>query len=166
MLDHFNHTESERPSTRYERRARTEAADCAPADPQLAAPRKRTWSLWLSLLLCLVGSGAASYVVFKYVIVPSVPLELVGTWEVTGGPMQGATLEFRYNGTAVAVKRERGRRLTTHSSVEVRGKRIFLTTRDPSGEETAVQRIVKLTGDELVIRDEDQITYSMRRVGN
>ena len=52
----------------------------------------------------------------------------------------------------------------THSTVEVRGKRIFLTTRDASGEETVVQQIVRLAGDELVIRDEDKVTYSMRRV--
>jgi uncharacterized protein (TIGR03066 family) len=167
MLDRFNHIDSERHSTRSERRAKAEAVPPAPADlqPAAAAPKRR-WALWLCLLLCLVGSSAASYVVFKYIVVPSVPLELVGTWQVTHGPMQGATLEFRDNGTAVAVKHEGGKRLTTHSAVEVKGKRIFLTTRDASGEETVVQRIVKLTDDELVIRDEDQLTYSMRRVRN
>src|SRR5262249_55094297 len=110
--------------------------------------------------------GVASYLVFKYIIVPSVPTELVGTWQVTEGPLQGATLELHQEGTAIATRHERGKLVTTRSSVEVRGKRMFLTTRDGDTEETVVQGILQVTPDELVIRDEDKVTYKMKRIRN
>jgi hypothetical protein len=122
--------------------------------------------LWLGLLLCLVGSGVASYLVFKYIIVPSVPTEMVGTWQVTEGPLQGATLELHLDGTAIAVRHERGQQVTTRSLAEVKGKRLFLTTREAGTEETVIQRILKVTPDELVIRDEDKVTYKMKRIRN
>jgi uncharacterized protein (TIGR03066 family) len=167
MNDRIDRADSERRSRRHRRRSQGEAAEPTAPEPQTAdeAPCRRR-GLWLWLLLCLVGSGAVSYVVFKYIIVPSVPLDLVGTWQVTEGPLQGATLEFRQDGTATATRHERGKTVTTHSSVEVRGKRIFLTTRDAGTEEMVIQRILKLTADELVIRDEDKLTYPMKRIRN
>src|SRR5689334_20624919 len=61
----------------------------------------RSPRLWAFLLLCLVGSAVASFVIFKY-IAPSIPHELIGTWQVTDGPLKDATLEFRWYGAAVA----------------------------------------------------------------
>jgi hypothetical protein len=49
----------------------------------------------------------------------------------------------------------------------VEGKTLFLTTRDdetPGKEETVTQTIIELTADELVLRDEDLVTYHMKRV--
>jgi uncharacterized protein (TIGR03066 family) len=167
MNNRIDHTDRQRRSRIYRRRS-----DYGIAEPTAAAPPTadeapgRSRGLWPWLLLCLVGSGAVSYLVFKFIVVPSVPQELVGTWQVTTGPLQGATLEFRQDGTAIAVKQERGKPETTRSSAEVRGKRIFLTTRDGGTEDTVVQRILKLTADELVIRDEDKVTYHLKRVGN
>jgi hypothetical protein len=163
--------------TRPERRSRIQRRHCQdevpllnPPAPPAAVPapkQKRRWWLGLFLLLCLVGSATLSYLVFSHVG-ESVPRELAGIWQVTEGPLQGATLEFRRDGTVVASKSERGTRSISKSSARVDGKKIFLTSRDDlSGQEdTVVQVIVRLTEDELIIRDMDKHIYRMKRVGS
>ena len=139
-------------------------ANLPEADVKPSAQRS---PLWLVLLLCLAGSSVVSFVVFKLLIVPSVPPELTGTWEVTAGPLRGATIEFHQDGTVLAVRYQRGKKVTTHSTARVEGKTLSLTTRDdetPGKEETVTQTIVELTADELVLRDEDLVTYHLKRV--
>jgi uncharacterized protein (TIGR03066 family) len=165
-------------STRQERRSRvfrrrpSGAAVAVRVDgsPEAVPVRGRNRRRWLFLLLCLFGATAGSFVLFKYiapsVIAPSIPSELVGTWQVVDGDMKGATLEFTWHGTSVATSYKDKVKDVTHSSVKVEGKRIFLTTEDPRTHkaETVVQTIVNLTDNELIIRDEDKYTYRMIRV--
>lgn len=144
----------------------TGAPDASPkVAPGGGRPARRNWRLLGYLLLLLVGATAASYVVFRYVL-PSVPRELVGTWQVTDGALQGATLEFRWYGTGYATMVKQGKKETAESSVRVRGKRIFMTYKGgPAGlEETVIQTIVSLADDELVIRDQDRVTYHLIRI--
>jgi uncharacterized protein (TIGR03066 family) len=122
--------------------------------------------LWIFLLLCLASSTLVSFVVFKY-IAPTIPHELIGTWQVAEGPLKGATLEFLWHGTAIATSPDKqGKKETTDSSVKVEGKTIYLTSADgvTGKRETVTQTILKLSEDELVIRDEDRKTYAMTRV--
>jgi hypothetical protein len=124
---------------------------------------------WLVLLLCLVGSTAASFVAFKYVapflFAPTVPHELIGTWEVTEGGLKGATLEFTWYGTSTAILNTKGKPEITKSTVRVVGRTIILTSKSESGvPERYTQTILQLTPDELVIRDEDSHVYKMKRV--
>jgi uncharacterized protein (TIGR03066 family) len=128
--------------------------------------RRRRWPLALFLLLCLVGSAVISYAVFVNVG-ENVPPELAGLWQVTDGPLQGATLEFRRDGTVVATKMEHGTKSTTTSSAKIDGKKIYLTSKDDvSGkDDTVVQTIVRLNAEELIIRDMDKHIYRMKRVG-
>ena len=165
-------------NTREERRSRAlrrrpfdanGAVDSA-TPPHLVKQSKAKRRLWLFLLLCLVGSTAASFIIFKYiaptVIAPSIPSELVGTWQVTDGTLKGATLEFTWHGTAIATSEKNGIKDETNSAVKLEGKRIFLTTQDSRTRkaDTVVQTIVNLSENELVIRDEDKNTYNMTRV--
>jgi uncharacterized protein (TIGR03066 family) len=148
-----------------ERDAGEKPAPVAPVQPKPAA---RNWCLWGFLLLCLAGSTLASFVIFKY-LAPTIPHELIGTWQVADGPLKGATLEFRWYGTAIATATDKqGKKEITDSSVMVEGKSIFLTTADgvTGKQETVVQTILKLTKDELVFRDEDRRTYALTRVRN
>ena len=162
-----NRIDRQRHSRRSWRRSEREPAEQKPAEPQAdvkpAAPRSR---LWLVLLLCLAASSVVSFVVFKCLIVPTIPPEMLGAWEVTAGPLQGATLEFRPDGTSIAIMHKQGKKATTHSTARVEGKTLFLTTRDdtPGKEDTVTQTIVELTADELALRDEDLVTYHMKRV--
>ena len=133
------------------------------------APSPSFWQnrrTWLILFLCLAGSTALSYAIFKYVVV-QVPPELVGTWEVKAGPLRGWSLEFRPDATAVATRVERGQKIFTDYVVKVEGKTMWLTSWDEKTgkDETVTQTILELTAEELVIRDEDQRTYQMKRVG-
>jgi len=136
-----------------------------PEQPAKPAGKQR---LWLFLLLCLAGSTLLSFVVFKY-IAPTIPHELIGTWQVADGPMKGATLEFRWYGAALATRLDKeGKKEITDSSVKVIGKRLLLTSVDGATgkQETVVQTILTLTEDELVFQDEDHKTYAMKRVRN
>jgi uncharacterized protein (TIGR03066 family) len=122
------------------------------------------------MLLLLVGAAVTSFVVFRYVLPKyfGVPRELVGTWQVTEGPFKGATFECAWTGTAVFSVHKDGRTESTKSSIRVRGKRMFLTTKDldTGREETLIQTILKLTDDELVFRDQDEVTYNLIRIGD
>jgi uncharacterized protein (TIGR03066 family) len=140
------------------------------ATEEPAAPRptgKPSWNrrlLWYMLFL-LAGSAVVSFVVFRYVVA-RVPRELVGTWQVTDGAEKGATLEFRWYGTGIAAKVKNGKKEVRESSVRVRGKRIFMTYEGQmeGQEETDILTMLKLTDDELVVRDQDDITYNLIRI--
>ena len=146
------------------RAAGENGANRAGAGKPIAGAGKRRG--WLFLLLCLVGSTVVSFVVFKYVA-PSIPQELVGTWEVTEGPLKAATLEFRWYGTLIATSNGKDHEKTTQT-VKVVGNVILMSSKDASTgkDDTVAQTILKLTEDELVIRDEDRRTYHLKRVCN
>jgi uncharacterized protein (TIGR03066 family) len=129
-----------------------------------AKRRRGLRTLWLMFLL-LVGSTAVSFVTFRY-LAPRVPRELVGTWQVVDGEMKGATLDFRWYGTGYATMVKQGKKETAESSVRVRGKRIYMTYSGklPREDDTVIQTILTLTDDELVIRDQDEVTYHLVRI--
>ena len=129
--------------------------------------KRRLWPLGLLLLVCLGGSFGVSFFFFREVA-PSIPRELVGTWQVTEGDLKGATLEFNWYGTAIATQYTNGKKGTLESSVKMEGKTILLTAHDPvtGRQETLSQTILKLTDDELVIRDQDKHVYRMVKVRN
>jgi hypothetical protein len=152
---------------RHGRLARGQADGASPATVRPSWWQGRAWLVWL---LCLLGATAASYVGFKYVapllFAPTVPQELIGTWEVTEGGLKGATLEFTWYGTSTAILNNKGKPEITKSSVQVIGKSIMLTSKTEAGlPERYTQTILQLTPDELVIRDEDGHVYRMKRVG-
>jgi uncharacterized protein (TIGR03066 family) len=141
-----------------------------PAPPGNAQPTQSKGRLWFILLLCLLGSTGVSFVAFKYVapyvLGADIPPELIGTWQVMEGDLQGTTLEFTWYGTATAVLYKNGKKETTNSTAKVLGKVLFLTSKDHATgvNDTVTQTILQLTEDELVIRDEDRHVYRMKRV--
>jgi uncharacterized protein (TIGR03066 family) len=149
-------------SKRNTERRTTNAAEPTPAGKPGGTGRR----VWPLLLVCLVASGAITFVIFKFFVF-DVPNELIGTWQVTDGGLRGATLEFRPDGTATAILTRQGKKEATHSSVKVVGKTIYLTDRDERGkQETVTQTILSLEEDKLVIRDEDGNVYRMKRLKN
>jgi hypothetical protein len=137
-----------------------------PRAPGARARRRRRRRLLWFLLILLVGSSVLSYVAFRFIL-PSVPRQLVGTWEVVDGDLKGATLEFTWYGTGSATMFKDGKKEVAESSVRVRGKRIYMTyqnTKILGGEETVIQTIVKLTDDELIIRDQDEVVYHLVKI--
>jgi hypothetical protein len=150
---------------RQRRQAQEEVVEQTTAEPQAEVkPVKRKRRLWPLLLICLLASSVVSFVIFKY-IAPRIPRELVGTWQVVEGDLKGATLEFRWYGTATAVEYKQGKKEIVNFSVEVDDDVIYLTTRDALGrQETLTQTILEMTDNELIIQDADHKTYRMVRV--
>jgi uncharacterized protein (TIGR03066 family) len=142
------------------------------APPGQAEPTRSKSRLWLILLVCLLGSSVVSFVAFKYVVPrilgTDIPRELVGTWQVMEGDLQGATLEFTWYGAATAIRDKHGKKEITTSKAKVVGKVLLLTSKDAATglEDTVTQSILQLTEDELVIRDEDRKVYRMKRIGS
>src|SRR6185436_11509805 len=68
--------------------------------PTNPASGKRRFAAFL--MLCLLGSAAVSYGVFKYIapglVAWSIPSVLIGAWEVVDGNLKGASLEFTWHG--------------------------------------------------------------------
>jgi hypothetical protein len=134
------------------------------APPATAKPERNRRLLWI-LFICLAGSTAVSFIVFRYVVA-SVPREIVGTWRVVEGDYKGATFECSWSGSGIFTMSKNGKRESTESSIRVRGKRIFMTSKHPltNAEDTLILLILKLTDDELVFRDQDQTVYNMIRI--
>src|SRR5262245_57033698 len=80
-------------------------------------------------LLCLIGAGVAVFVLFKF-LVPPVPGELVGAWQVVQGPLRGATLEFRSDGTTTATRTYQGKKEVDRFTAKVSDKTIYLMSLD------------------------------------
>jgi uncharacterized protein (TIGR03066 family) len=133
--------------------------------PRAAGGKPRPRRRWLWLVLLLVVAFVASFYVFR-VVVPTVPYELVGTWRVVDGDMKGATLEFHWDGTGYAAMDKQGKKEVAESSVKVRGKRIYMTYKGgmPGLPDTVIQTILKLSDDELIIRDQDERVYNLVRI--
>jgi hypothetical protein len=137
--------------------------------------RRKAWRkrrVTALLLLLLVGSFVASFFISRTVLA-TVPPELIGVWQVTDGEMKGATLEFRkpiyrWYGTGFASMYKDGKKEVAEATVSVRSKRIHMTYKNstPGMADTVIQTIVKLTDDELVIRDQDQATYHLIRIAD
>jgi hypothetical protein len=135
------------------------------SDQTASTGSKRNVRVIAVMLVLLLGATGVSFALFRYVL-PSVPRELVGTWQVMDGSMKGATLEFRWYGAGIATMYKNGKKGVDESSVRVRGNRIYMTFKDhmTGMDDTVIQTILKLSGDELILRDQDDITYHLVRI--
>ena len=123
----------------------------SPAQKQpgkLGMPR---W-VWVTLC-CLILLGGGTWAAFEFFVWNKVPPELVGKWEVEGGPMAGGTFEFSRDGTLEMRHRNQGTTITMNGRVAVRGKTLSTTTRNlqTKREETHRSTIQELTPDSLVL---------------
>jgi len=109
---------------------------------------------WVLLGICLILAVGGTGAVLYWFVWNKVPAELVGRWEVAGGPMQGGTFEFYRNGTLDVKTNKPGTEdLTIHGRVSLQGKTLLTTTRSPDGrrEDTSQSIIRELTPDSLVL---------------
>jgi uncharacterized protein (TIGR03066 family) len=107
----------------------------------------------------------ATWAFFEFVVWKRLPAELVGTWEVQGGPQDGAIFDFRRNGSMVAKVNDRGMVGTTYATIRVEENKLFSTSKHSmTGEEkTSVMVIRTLTADEFVVEDAQGKLWRMRR---
>ena len=126
--------------------------------------KRRKSRLWI-ILVTLLAAGA-TWAVFEFVVWNRLPTELVGTWEVQGGPQDGAVFEFSRSGNMVAKINDGGNLGMIHSTIQVEGKKMVSTSKQPStgAVHTSAMLIQKLTARELVIEDDQGKIWEMKRI--
>jgi len=120
---------------------------------------------WAVLLLCLVFAGGGAWAVTEFLILSKLPSELVGKWEVHGGPQDGATFDFYRNGSMVAHLNNNGRENVLKARAAVVDKKLFTTTQNPhtGQDETRTSIIRELTRSSLVLETAEGEVYRMAR---
>jgi hypothetical protein len=123
-------------------------------------------STWVLLGLCLALGGVGTLAVYEFFIWTKVPPELVGLWEVDEGPQKGGTFEFFRDGTMEVLLKAKGKTVTHKTQVSVRGKTLFMTTRDPLTREESTNEgmIRELTRDTLIVELERGDVLKMMRI--
>jgi uncharacterized protein (TIGR03066 family) len=131
-----------------------------PSDGNAGTRRK-----WIIMVAAAVVVAAALFAVFEFLLPDRIPPELVGRWQVVEGDWAGMTLEFKRNGAMTGRPLGAQDRLVEgHASVE--GKLLWTTTTNPftGREETGTQKILTLTGTELVTEDSKGTRITMKRI--
>lgn len=125
----------------------------------------RTWLRTASLGLVLLLVAGGTWALMEFVVWNKLPPELVGTWEVVGGPQDGAIFDFRRNGSLVAKVNDRGMVGTTYATVRIEDNKIYSTSNHPTTgyESTSVMVIQKLTAEEFVVEDSQGKLWKMSR---
>ncbi len=108
-----------------------------------------TWKR-ASVSLGLVVAVGLSWTVLNIFVWHRLPGELVGTWEVQAGPMQGGTFQFLSDGGLVI---RSGQGPEMKASAELDGKTLLTTTQNPGTlrEETRKSTIQELTATSLIL---------------
>lgn len=139
-----------------------------PATPGPHPQRGRAgWPRWVWVALALlVLAGAGTWAVLEFVVWNKVPPELVGTWEVQGGPMSGGTFAFSRDGTLKIRHRGQETDSAMNARVAVEDKTLLTTTKHPQTgqEDTRRSTIRELTAQSLVIElEKGEVLKMVRR---
>jgi hypothetical protein len=103
--------------------------------------RLRRWAL---LALGVVLAAGGTWAVLKFFVWTELPPALVGTWEVTDGPMAGGTFTFSSDGTLAIRAGGPGANLSVNAQVVVEGKIMLTTSQDPkTGQEQTRTSIIR-----------------------
>jgi uncharacterized protein (TIGR03066 family) len=126
-----------------------------PDQPRNQPKASRRWLVWLLAGCCLVGAGLATYYLVDYVLWPRIPRELVGKWQVSGGPQNGVILEFQANGAFQATLMEGIKGGVVFARAEVDGHLLHIVSenRETGQQITKTHTIKKLTENELYLED-------------
>lgn len=123
----------------------------APTSPAASSLMPR----WLVLLGCLALAGGGMYFVMTSYVIAQVPAEIVGTWQVKGGEMDGTKMTFHRDGSFTSMVTIEGRDIPIEARVAVRDKTLqFSIVNGLSGKrETKTQTIRSLTETEMVVEE-------------
>jgi uncharacterized protein (TIGR03066 family) len=133
--------------------SREKQRNAAPAPAKAAVPS--SMYRWLVLLSCLAVAGGATYFVLTTYVIAQIPAEIVGTWQVKGGEMDGTKMTFYRDGSFTSMVTIEGRDIPIEARVTVRDKTLqFSIVNGLSGKrETKTQTIRSLTETEMVVEE-------------
>jgi uncharacterized protein (TIGR03066 family) len=116
----------------------------------------------VALVIVLLFAGASGWALVKFYVLQEPAPALVGTWEVTNGPQQGATYEFRADGT-LTIRSNQLPDSQAHTAVD--GKTLLTTTKHPVTlqDETRKSTIQELTAASLVLQPDSGDALKMAR---
>ncbi len=147
------------------RRARPPSQGRAGEGPERPSWRARLLK-WAVGLFVIALVGGATYGLFHLVVWSKVPNQMAGKWLVSGGELDGATLEFFRNGTMVGTVNMQGKKATITGKVQIEQDKLHITTVHPlTGKAvTDSQTIRSLTDEEFVIVDSKGTVIKMERL--
>jgi uncharacterized protein (TIGR03066 family) len=108
--------------------------------------------LWVWLVFIVTVAGGGTLAVFQFFIWNKVPPELVGQWDVEGGPLAGGTFDFSRNGNLEMRFKKQGKEISLKGRVSVADKTLLTTTQNlqTGHEETTTSTIRELTARTLI----------------
>jgi hypothetical protein len=116
----------------------------------------------VALVIVLLFAGASGWALVKFFILQEPAPALVGTWEVTNGPLQGASYEFLGDGT-LTIRSNQGPDTKARTALD--GKTLLTTAKHPVTlqDETRKSTIQELTATSLVIQLDSGDVLKMAR---
>jgi len=128
-------------------------------------PAPSSMSRWMVILVCLVVAGGGSYFVMTSYVIAQVPAEIVGTWQVKGGEMNGTKMTFHRDGTFTSMVTIEGRDIPIEARVAVHDKALQFTIVNgfTGKQETKTQTVRSLTETEMIV-EEGGVTSKLVRV--
>jgi hypothetical protein len=140
-------------SSQLARLKRQKQTQQPPATPFRSRGGKVPLRRWALLALCLVLAAGGTWGVLRYFVWNKVSSELVGTWEVTEGPMAGGTFAFSRDGSLAIHADAQGTNYDVKARATVVGKFLVTTSQDPQSgqEQTRKNTIRELTAASLVL---------------
>ncbi len=121
---------------------------------------------WAVMAFCVILAGGGTWAVLEFWIWNQLPRHLAGKWVVTEPKEQdGATFDFFRNGTMIGRINMQGQEGIIQARVRIEGNDLHITTRNPrtNEDETRTQRIMTLTGQQLVLEDDQGRRFRMER---
>jgi hypothetical protein len=120
---------------------------------------------WLILFGCLALAGGGTYFVLTTYVIAKIPDEIVGTWQVKGGEMNGTKMTFHRDGTFTSMVTIEGRDIPIEARVALYDKTLqFTIVNGLTGkQETKTQTIRGLTETEMIV-EESGATSKLIRV--
>jgi uncharacterized protein (TIGR03066 family) len=173
MATHPLHPGRLRDRNRSARKSKPTAPDRRPRavsagnrSDQQAPPRGRWLPQWAAALLAVALAAGGTFALCEFALLARLPAEVVGEWRVVGGELDGATFEFRRDGTMVGRFLMQGQEGLIEGKAEGSGKALRTTTTNPFTRkaETGTQTIVTLTETEFVTEDGKGTRVTMTRV--
>jgi hypothetical protein len=110
-------------------------------------------ALWVWLAFIVIVAGGGTLAVFELFVWNKVPPELVGAWDVEGGPLAGGTFDFSRNGNLLMRFKKQGQQITLKGRVAVEDKTLYTTTHNAqTGHDETTQSVIReLTARSLII---------------
>ena len=134
--------------------------------PQRTARPGHWFSRWLATALLVLLSATVTFAVGEHLLLPRLPVLMLGKWIVVEGQYEGSTVELFRDGSMVSTLWKKGGSENIHGEVRVEGVQFWVTTRDRlAGKSTTdALTILDLSAQQFVTQDDAGNILLMKRM--